>query len=303
MKPVLKKINGILLLDKPLHLSSNGALQRIKRLFGAKKAGHTGSLDPLATGMLPLCFGAATKVSQFLLDSDKQYRVEARLGMTTTTGDAEGEVLLTRPVVDVDAEKIKNVLTRFLGRIKQIPPMFSALKYKGKPLYELARQGLQVERQPREVFIHTCQLISCKDDSFVFDVHCSKGTYVRTLVEDIGEILGCGAYVTDLRRVAVSPYQQDKMYGLKELEDIATEQGFDGLMRCLLPIDSSVQHLPRIKLSSSGSFYVRTGQAVRVPELPASGWVRLFSEHDQFMGIGEILEGGRVAPRRLVSDD
>ncbi|HSW92780.1 MAG TPA: tRNA pseudouridine(55) synthase TruB [Gammaproteobacteria bacterium] len=303
MKPVLKKINGILLLDKPLHFSSNGALQRIKRLFGAKKAGHTGSLDPLATGMLPLCFGAATRLSQFLLDSDKQYLTEVRLGIKTTTGDAEGDVIETRPVVDVDAEKIKNVLTHFVGRIEQIPPMFSALKYKGKPLYALARQGLSVERQARAVFIHACRLISCTEASFVFDVHCSKGTYIRTLVEDIGERLGCGAYVTGLRRVAVSPYQQNKMYELSELEGIASEAGPDGLMRCLLPIDSSVSHLPRIQLSASGSFYVRTGQAVSVPELPFDGLVRLFSEHDQFMGIGEVLEGGRVSPKRLVSDD
>jgi len=301
MKPVLKKINGILLLDKPLHLTSNGALQRIKRLFGAKKAGHTGSLDPLATGMLPLCFGEATKVSQFLLDSDKSYHVEVKLGIRTTTSDAEGEVIETRPVIDIDADKIEEVLARFIGPIQQVPPMFSALKHNGKPLYELARQGLSVERKSREVFIHSSRLVSCEKDTFIFDVDCSKGTYIRTLVEDMGEMLGCGGYVTGLHRVAVSPYQENKMYGLNELEAIHAEDGLDGLMCCLLPVDSSVQHLPPVKLSSSGSFYVRMGQAVRMPHLPASGWVRLFSESGLFMGIGEILEGGRVAPRRLLA--
>lgn len=301
MKPILKNINGILLLDKPLKMTSNGALQYVKRLLGAKKAGHTGSLDPLATGMLPLCFGEATKVSQFLLDSDKHYHVQVKLGTKTTTGDAEGDVIATLPVVGIDSEKIKMVLAQFVGAIQQIPPMFSAIKHQGKPLYKLARQGVEVERKPRDVFIHSSQFVSYENETFVFDVHCSKGTYIRTLVEDIGEILGCGAYTTGLRRTAVSPYQQNKMYSLNELEEKQAQDGFESLMACLLPMDTSVQHLPSIKLSSSGSFYIRTGQAVRVPELPVSGWVRLFSDDGQFMGIGEVLEDGRVAPRRLVS--
>ena len=301
MKPILKKIDGILLLDKSLHITSNGALQRLKRLFHAKKAGHTGSLDPLATGMLPICFGEATKVSQFLLDSDKFYRVEVKLGIKTTTGDAEGEIIATQPVIDIDTEKLINVLAQFVGPVKQIPPMFSAIKHQGKPLYKLARQGIEVERKSRDVFIHASNLISHQDDTFVLDVHCSKGTYIRTLVEDIGDVLGCGAYTIGLHRTAVSPYQQNKMYRLDELEKMHQQDGFDALLQCLLPIDTSVQHLPVIKLSSSGSFYIKMGQAVMVSQIPKSGFVRLISDHGQFIGIGEILNDGRVAPRRLVN--
>lgn len=301
MKPILKNINGILLLNKPLKMTSNGALQYVKRLFGAKKAGHTGSLDPLATGMLPICFGEATKVSQFLLDSNKFYRVEVKLGIKTSTGDAEGEVIMTCPVVDMDAEKIKMALAQFVGSIQQIPPMFSAIKHQGQPLYKLARQGIEIERKSRDVHIYSSQWMSGDMDTFVFDVHCSKGTYIRTLVEDIGEVLGCGAYITGLHRIAVSPYEQNKMYDLNQLEEIHQQDGLGGLMRCLLSVDSSVQHLPAIKLSASGSFYLRTGQMVRVSSVPASGCVRIFSENSQFMGIGEIMEDGRVAPRRLVN--
>jgi len=301
MKPILKKIDGILLLDKPLNMTSNGALQRVKRLFNAKKAGHTGSLDPLATGMLPICFGEATKVSQFLLDSDKYYHVSVKLGIKTTTGDAEGEIVAIRPVAAIHSEKLIAVLNQFTGSIKQIPPMFSAIKHQGKPLYELARQGLEVERKSREVFIYSSQLISSKDDTFVFNVHCSKGTYIRTLVEDIGETLGCGAYVTGLHRIAVSPYQQNKMCSLNELAEKSQQFGPDALLQYLLPIDTSVQHLPAIQLSSAGTFYMRMGQAVMVSHAPASGWVRIFAEDTQFMGIGEMLEDGRVAPRRLIS--
>ncbi len=300
MKPVLKKIDGILLLNKPLHMTSNGALQRIKRLFGAKKAGHTGSLDPLATGMLPICFGEATKVSQFLLDSDKHYQVEVKLGIKTTTGDAEGEILETRPVVDVTTEKLLTVLKQFTGKIQQIPPMFSAIKHQGKPLYELARQGIEIERKSREVTIHASNLISYEQEKMTFTVHCSKGTYIRTLAEDLGEILGCGAYVTALHRTAVAPYPPDKMYQLEELEALQQQGDFGGLMRCLLPIDTSVQHLPAIKLSSSGAFYIRTGQPVMVPHLPTTGWVRIFDD-SRFMGVGEVLDDGRLAPRRLIN--
>lgn len=207
-----KVINGILLLDKPLHLTSNGALQRVKRLFGAKKAGHTGSLDPLATGMLPLCFGEATKLSQYLLESDKYYHVVAKFGEKTTTGDAEGEVIETRPTDHLTAEAIQQAVAKFVGVIEQIPPMFSALKFQGRPLYELARQGIEVERKPRQVTIHKLELALPFEkggqggiSSCTISVHCTKGTYIRTLIEDIGEVLGCGAHVIGLRRTAVSP--------------------------------------------------------------------------------------------------
>jgi tRNA pseudouridine55 synthase len=302
MKPILKKIDGILLLDKPLHITSNGALQRVKRLLGAKKAGHTGSLDPLASGMLPICFGEATKVSQFLLDSDKYYEVEGKLGIKTTTGDAEGEVVATLPVTNITSELIQAVMQNFLGNIQQIPPMFSALKHKGKPVYELARQGLEVERKPRPVTIHALQFISNDADTFRFTVHCTKGTYVRTLVEDMGDQLGCGAHVSRLRRSSVAPYQCNKMYSFEELEEIHSQYGQDSLIEYLLPVDSSVQHLPEIKLSSSSTFYMRMGQPVMVSHsLQMGSWVRIFSDDQRFMGIGEILEDRRVAPRRLVS--
>lgn len=301
MNPTPKKVNGILLLDKPLQLTSNGALQRIKRLFSAKKAGHTGSLDPLATGMLPICFGDATKVSQFLLDSNKYYCVQVKLGVKTTTGDAEGDIVMTRPVVNINAEKITKALTQFVGRIQQIPPMFSAIKHHGKPLYELARKGLEVERTPRDIFIYASQLTSCEKDTFIFDVHCSKGTYIRTLVEDIGELLGCGAYVMGLHRVAVQPYEHNRMYRLDELEAILQAEGSEALTRCLLPIDTSTQHLPAIQLSASGSFYLRTGQAIQISHMFTHGFVRLYSENNRFMGIGEVLEDGRIAPKRLIT--
>ena len=301
MKSNLKKIDGILLLDKSLNITSNGALQRVKRLFGAKKAGHTGSLDPLATGMLPICFGEATKVSQFLLESDKHYDVEVTLGVKTTTGDAEGEVIATRALVDINFEKILVILSQFKGAIQQIPPMFSAIKHQGKPLYELARQGIEIERKPRTVQIYALELTSFDAPKFTITVSCSKGTYVRTLAEDIGEQLGCGAHVSGLRRTAVKPYESDKMHTLDSLEEMHKQYGMDALLNCLLPVDTSVQHLPAVKLSSSATFYMRMGQPVMVPHLPLEGWVRIFSGDAQFMGIGEILDDGRVAPKRLIS--
>ncbi len=300
MKIVPIKVNGILLLDKPLGLTSNAALQKVKRLFNAKKAGHTGSLDPLATGMLPLCFGEATRVSQFLLDSDKYYRVTVILGVKTTTGDAEGSVIVQRPVENVTSERIKEVFQQFQGAISQIPPMYSAVKFQGKPLYRLARQGVEVERKPRIVTIHSLDLMAFSGESFEMAVRCSKGTYVRTLAEDIGELLGCGAHVGGLRRLEVFPYQAEGMHTLEELEAAHAEKGPAALKAFLLPIDTSVQHLPPVRLTSSGTFYLRMGQAVMVPHLPMSGWVRLIADDGRFMGIGEITDDGKVAPRRLL---
>ncbi len=300
-KPILKRIDGILLLDKPLFITSNGALQRVKRLFGAKKAGHTGSLDPLATGMLPICFGEATKFSQYLLESDKCYQVEAKLGVKTRTGDAEGEVIATKPVMELNREMIETVLRQFEGLIQQIPPMYSALKVQGRPLYELARQGIEIPREARSVNIYRLELIDFQADKLQLEVQCSKGTYVRTLVEDIGEILGCGAHVSALRRSVVLPYNEIKMYTLDALEEAHKQFGMDALTQYLLPIETSVQSLPPIKLSNTAAFYMKTGQPVMIPHFPAQGLVRIFSHQDEFMGVGEILEDGRVAPRRLVS--
>lgn len=301
LETIKQNIQGILLLDKPAGMSSNGALQCVKRLFRAKKAGHTGSLDPLATGMLPICFGEATKFSQFLLESDKHYRVVMKLGIKTTTGDAEGEILLTRPVVNITKKQIEIVLQEFSGLISQIPPMHSALKYQGKPLYELARKGIEVERAPRNVHIFDLRLENFAEDTIGLVVHCSKGTYVRTLVEDIGERLGCGAHVIELHRIAVTPYQNVKMHTLAELEQLAEQSGNQRLQTLLLPVESSVQALPAVKLSSAAAFYMRMGQAVLIPHLPTQGLVRVFAEDGSFMGIGEIMEDGKVTPRRLIA--
>lgn len=296
-----RQINGILLLDKPTNMTSNGALQRVKRLFNAKKAGHTGSLDPIATGMLPICFGEATKFSQFLLNSDKSYHVIAKLGVQTTTGDTEGEVIATQTVSGVTTELVQQVMAKFIGEIQQVPPMFSALKHQGKPLYELARQGIEIERAPRSVTIFSLELESLIEDQLIFRVHCSKGTYVRTLVEDLARELGYGAHVTGLRRLTVTPYNNIPMYTWPELEAMLAEKGPSSLLECLLPIETAVQVFPAVKLSMSAAFYIRTGQPVRAPFEINSTLVRLFSEDGKFLGVGEVMPDGRVQPHRLLS--
>lgn len=293
-------IDGILLLDKSIGISSNNALQRVKRLFAAKKAGHTGSLDPLATGMLPICFGEATKFSQYLLDSNKFYRVLAKMGIETTTGDAEGEIIRTHPVKDITVENVNRVLPSFLGTISQIPPMYSAIKFKGKPLYELARRGIEIPRAPRQITIYHIACLTLTEECFELVVHCSKGTYVRTLVEDIGRKLGCGAHVVQLRRDFVAPYKENAMYTFDSLEEMVKKSGHHCLKDLILPVETSVKNLPKIKLSSALLFYLRSGQPVLVPHAPTQGLVQLFSEHGSFLGIGEILEDGRVAPKRLI---
>lgn len=292
-----QNIQGILLLNKPIGMTSNAALQKVKRLFRAKKAGHTGSLDPLATGMLPICFGEATKFSQFLLDSDKQYFVTMKLGIKTTTGDAEGKVISERPV-NVTREQIEKVASEFLGPIQQIPPMFSAVKYQGKPLYELARKGIEIERAPRTAMIHSLELGDVGETEVSFSIHCSKGTYVRTLAEDMGEKLGCGAHVIGLHRIAVIPYQDKKMHTLADLEAIAHTE----LMNHLLPVETSLDSYPAVKLSTAAVFYLKTGQSVMAPHLPTQGFVRIY-DNNHFLGVGEIMEDGKLAPRRLISSD
>lgn len=301
-----KSVNGILLLDKPKELTSNAALQRVKRLFNAKKAGHTGSLDPLATGMLPLCFGEATKFSQFLLESDKRYYVTGKLGVKTTTGDSEGEVIATRVVQGVTAERLKEVLAEFLGDITQIPPMYSAIKHQGKPLYTLARQGIEIERQPRPVHIFSIVLESCTEDTFTFVVHCSKGTYIRTLVEDMGEKLNVGAHVIALRRLSVTPYDQQPMYTMDQLEALVMQKAShpsegDLLSKILLPVETAVGDCPAITLSTASAFYLRTGQAVRLPGPLTAKRVKIYDQNGQFLGVGEVLPDGRVKPERLVN--
>lgn len=296
-----RNINGILLLDKPAGITSNGALQQAKRIFSAKRAGHTGSLDPIATGMLPLCFGEATKFSQFLLESDKHYFVTARLGIRTATGDSEGEVLSERPTTSVTREKLEKIVATFKGEMQQIPPMFSALKHNGTPLYELARQGIEIERESRTINIRSFVLESFENDCFSFNVHCTKGTYIRTIVDDIGELLGCGAHVVVLRRTAVSPYNSFPMYSLDLLEQAFKKDGYEGLTPFLLPVETSVAAFPSVILSTSAAFYIRMGQPVRVTNAPPRGYVRLIIGDDQsFLGMGEMLEDYRVKPKRMV---
>jgi tRNA pseudouridine55 synthase len=295
-----RDISGVLLLDKPINMTSNAALQKVKYLLSAAKAGHTGSLDPLADGMLPICLGFATKFSQFLLEEDKFYRVTAQLGIRTTTGDAEGEIVEQRELKEISNEHFSEVLNLFRGAINQIPPMYSAIKYKGKPLYALARQGLTVERQARSVMIYDLELLDKQMDRFSFSVHCSKGTYVRTLVEDIGEALGCGAYVLSLRRTRVGSYHEAQMISLADIEARVEVGGCAAVDNNLLSVASMMQKWPELILPDASVFYMRRGQAVMVSSLPAEGWVRLYSKNGDFLGMGEALAEGKVAPRKLV---
>jgi len=299
MRRNYRDVNGILLLDKPVGLTSNRALQTVKRIFNARKAGHTGSLDPLASGVLPICMGEATKVSAFLLDADKRYRVRCRLGVRTATGDAEGETVETRAVDSYSRAQLESVLERFRGSIEQIPPMYSALKHQGQRLYKLARQGVEVERQPRPVEIYALLLTAQGDDWIEIEVHCSKGTYVRTLVEDIGERLGCGAHVCALRRTGVGPYDEAGLVTIAMLEQLK-QSDLAAMDRLLLPIESALTQWPGVELSSDAAFYLQQGQPVLVPRAPTSGWVRLYERDHTFLGMGEILDDGRVAPRRLM---
>ncbi len=288
------------MLDKPTGLSSNNVLQQVKRLYFAAKAGHAGNLDPLASGLLPICFGEATKALRFLLNADKTYRFICHLGMTTSTGDAEGEVLQERFVEQLGPENVQQVLERFVGEIQQIPPMYSALKHQGQRLYRLARQGIEVERQPRKVTIRTLRLLNLKNERMECQVHCSKGTYVRTLAEDIGEALGYGAHIAALRRTEVEPYDSSQMVTLEHLHELA-EQGHAALDALLLPVDTVIAAWPAVRLRSDVAHYLLQGQAVLVPRVPTQGWVRLYqSDDNRFLGVGEILPDGRVALRRLI---
>jgi tRNA pseudouridine55 synthase len=298
-----RSVTGILLLDKPHGATSNEALQWVKRLYQAAKAGHTGSLDPLATGLLPVCLGAATKFSAFLLDADKRYRVRVRLGVSTTTADAEGEVVSTASTDGIGEGDVREVLNRFLGPVEQLPPMYSAVKHQGERLYKLARQGIEVERTPRLVQIFELGLREVAMPEIELDVHCSKGTYVRTLAEDIGAALGCGGHVIRLRRTGVGPYLEPEMHfvTMDELGRLAAaEDGLASLDGLLLPLESALAHCPPIRLSEDAAFYLRQGQAVLVPQAPTEGLVRLYDPSRKFIGVGYILDDGKVQPKRLL---
>jgi len=290
-----KNINGILLLDKPLGFSSNQALQKIKWLLKAAKAGHTGTLDPLATGLLPLCFGEATKFAHYLTDADKTYVATIKLGITTSTGDAEGAVLSTLSVNVNQADFVK-ASQQFIGEISQVPPMYSALKFEGKALYEYARAGVEIERQSRLVTIHSIKIHSFSGDVAVITVTCSKGTYIRTLAEDIGKQLGCGAHLIGLRRIATANYDISQAITIEQFEAMSDEQR----LAVLAPADSAVLHLPAITLDDDSVFYLLQGQAVwRSGAIPA-GLLRLYSEQQVFLGLGELQPEGKIAPKRLM---
>jgi len=289
-------VDGILLLDKPQGLTSNGALQEVKHVFRACKAGHTGSLDPIATGLLPLCFGEGTKVSQFLLDSDKTYICEFRLGQETDTYDADGQIVAEHEV-NVSRRDVENALKHFVGRIEQLPPMYSAVKMNGQALYKLAREGVEVERQARTVTVYDIRVLDWPaDESCRLEINCSKGTYVRALVHDLGQMLGCGAHMTALRRTRVGELSLDNAVTIDEIRDI------DELARAALlaPIDDALMGLPEVTLTSLATHYLLQGQPISMTHGHAPGWVRLYEPDRQFLGMGEVLDDGRVAPRRLM---
>jgi tRNA pseudouridine55 synthase len=309
-----RSVNGIILLNKGLGLSSNQALQQVKRMFNAAKAGHTGALDPLATGMLPICLGEATKFSQFLLDTDKTYQVTAKLGVRTTTSDADGEVVETNPVNVTEAELIA-VCEQFKGPIKQVPSMFSALKYQGKPLYFYARQGIDIAREARDITIFSLSIDRFETDEVDMTVHSSKGTYIRSLVDDIGQVLGCGAYVSKLHRTQVTDYPADKMMTMESLQalrdeidnetaDFLNEQTFIAMDDLLMPMDSAVKTLDSVELELIAEGFFRHGNPVNFlgsTEYAQDTLIRAYSKDSRlFLGVGFIDTDGKIAPKRSV---
>jgi len=296
-----RDVNGILLLDKPAGMSSNAVLQRVKHLFSARKAGHTGSLDPIATGLLPICLGEATKVSAYLLDADKGYQFTCRLGQKTTTGDVEGEVLEIRPVPELVEADIERILAGFVGEIDQVPPMYSALKKGGQPLYKLARQGIEIERKARRITIYSLRLQAIRAAELDLEVLCSKGTYIRSLTEDIGEKLGCGAHVAVLRRTRTGGFRLTDAVTLARLEQIRDESPAEALDSLLLTMDSALETWPAVSLNREVGLFFRQGRAVRVPKAPTGRLVKVYDHQNRFLGVGFVLEDGRVAPKRLIN--
>ncbi len=299
-KRAKRAINGVLLLDKPLGFSSNQALQKVKWLFTATKAGHTGTLDPLATGLLPICLGEATKFAQYVTDADKTYFATIKLGATTTTGDAEGEVLTASPV-SANRTEFESACKQFLGEISQMPPMYSALKHEGKALYEYAREGVSIERKTRLITIQNIVVNTFDGDIAEITVSCSKGTYIRTLAEDIGAVLGCGAHLVGLRRVETAGYLLSQAITIEQLEALSQE-GRDAL---LLPVDSAIEALPKVVLNADVAHFIMQGQAVWLSgdarqNLSVSDDVRLYDEQSQFLGLGFLQDDGKIAPKRLI---
>mgnify|MGYP001095612677 FL=1 len=300
-----RAVDGVLVLDKPQGLSSNHALQRAKRLFDAAKAGHTGSLDPLATGVLPLCFGEATKFSQYLLDADKGYRSTFLLGVGTDTADAEGEENARSSAAAITETALRKAMDTLTGEIDQVPPMYSALKRDGQPLYKLARQGIEVERKARRVCINRFDLLSFEPGEVAkvtVDILCTKGTYIRSLAEDLGAALSVPAHVSVLRRTQAGPFTLADAVTLDVLNDAAEKGDIISLDSHLCSIELVLSHLPRLVLGESAGYYLLQGQAVLVPNAPQNGMVRLANVEGQFLGVGEMMDDGRVAPRRIIAN-
>lgn len=296
-----RDVSGIVVIDKPTGASSNHVLQQVRRLYDANKAGHTGSLDPLASGVLPVCLGEATKLSTYLLDADKQYLVTCRLGVTTDSGDADGQVIAEQPVPEYNSAQLRSILDGFLGEQQQVPPMFSALKHQGQPLYKLARQGVEVERKPRHVRIYVIDLVDCDPDSFTLSVRCSKGTYIRTLVEDISLKLGCGGHVVMLRRTAVAGYTLQDAWSLDRLRQALEEGGQSALDGLLLPPHAALADWPAIRLDDADSQRIVHGQPVQSDQPFERELVCLFNAAGCFLGIGAMSPDGSVRPKRLLA--
>jgi tRNA pseudouridine55 synthase len=303
-----RSVDGIFILDKPAGLTSNDALQKVKYLFYAAKAGHTGSLDPLATGVLPICLGEATKFTQFLLEADKVYRSTFSFGVATETGDADGNILKRFDASCLTAEKIDAVLPNFRGEIEQIPSMYSALKHNGQPLYKLARQGIEVERKARKAMIYSFELVDFRPGEVAeadVEIHCSKGTYIRTISEDLGKVLGFGAHVSNLRRSAAGPFTLDEAITLEQLEALREGKRGEDLDHLLQPLDAAVGDRLAVELPESAAWYFRRGQPVVTPSVYRTAEegdiVRIFCDDGGFLGVGEVLDDGRVTPRRLVA--
>jgi tRNA pseudouridine55 synthase len=294
-----RSIDGIVILDKAIGISSNRALQEVKRIFDAQKAGHTGSLDPLATGVLPLCLGEATKVSQFLLDSDKKYRAKLKLGVRTDSGDCEGNVLESCAEFQFSQLQIEEALIPFRGEIEQVPPMYSALKVNGVPLYKMARKGQTIEREARRITVYSIELTAFEGDELELEIACSKGTYIRTIADDLGQALGCGAHIIALRRTQAGAFTEADCVTTQQLIEENESGGLSVIDEHLIPMDKAIEDLPEVVLPSVTASFIKNGQPVLVRHLPEEGLVRLYEE-EQFIGIGCIDDDGKVAPRRLI---
>ena len=305
-----RSVNGVLLLNKPIGLTSNKVLQKVRWLFDANRAGHTGALDPLASGVLPLCFGEATKFSQYLLDSDKYYRSTYTLGISTTTGDSEGEVISQQDASNITLQQVQDKIQDFQGEIDQVPSMYSALKHNGQPLYKLARQGIEIDRPARQITIFDYQITDFRPGTNAkvdVEVHCSKGTYIRTLAEDLGAALGCGAHVSALHRFRAGPFDEQQAISLEELEKLREQGSVEQLDQLLKPVDTPVSNYPAVEFDQILAGFFQLGQEISSNKAFHQGQegdiVRVFREGGTFLGIGTVTEDGKIAPKRLIVED